>query len=254
MTKPVDLSSVTLCAVTSTNIAATVAALRVSMRGATFARVLLITDAEIGCGDGIDVVKIPKIDSAKAYSLFILKELVNYISTGHALLVQWDGFVINPHRWEPQFLDYDYIGAIWPHHDHPWNMGNGGFSLRSRALLEACAAPDFKPSHPEDLSICQANRALLENGKAFRFAPEAVARRFSYERERVPNETFGFHGAFNLPREVDPASFFRMYRSLDDRKSVYHDKWKIAAGLVSRGANPVRVAALLHDGIKGRRA
>ena len=42
--------------------------------------------------------------------------------------------------WRPEFLDYDYIGAVWPHVLDKYNVGNGGFSLRSKALLEACRA------------------------------------------------------------------------------------------------------------------
>ena len=60
----------------------------------------------------------------EGYSEFVIRELHKYVDTSHCLLVQWDGYVLNPKSWLPQFLDYDYIGA-------PWNgnvVGNGGFS------------------------------------------------------------------------------------------------------------------------------
>jgi len=60
------------------------------------------------------------------------------------LLVQPDGFVINPDKWDNQFFEYDYIGAPWEQVPHsyldPWGkphrVGNGGFSFRSKKLLD----------------------------------------------------------------------------------------------------------------------
>ena len=33
--------------------------------------------------------------------------------TPHVLLIQWDGFVVNPSAWSDEFLDFDYVGARW---------------------------------------------------------------------------------------------------------------------------------------------
>ena len=79
-------------------------------------------------------VEIPYFD-ASLYSKFCLEELHNHIETEYCILVQSDGFIINTDYWTDKFLDYDYIGAPWPHHDHA--IGNGGFCLRSQKFLKA---------------------------------------------------------------------------------------------------------------------
>ena len=133
------LSDVTLVAVTSVALRATVAALHASMRQADFAEVLLLSDQPPLEAEGaIHWRRIPRLQSRAAYSRFMLRDLVGHISTGHALCIQWDGFVVNGGGWQPEFLEYDYIGAVWPHFTDGHNVGNGGFSLRSRRLLRAC--------------------------------------------------------------------------------------------------------------------
>src|SRR5204863_2475838 len=129
----------------------------------------------------IEVVPIPKIISASAYSTFMLGGLVEYVRTDHCLVVQWDGFVLDTEQWDPAFLDHDYIGAPWPQFSDGHDVGNGGFSLRSRRLLEACTALPFDGEVAEDVLICRLYRGELEE-RGFRFAPEPLARRFSFER------------------------------------------------------------------------
>jgi hypothetical protein len=91
---------------------------------------------------------------------------------------------------------------VW--HDQPadQSVGNGGFSLRSRALLLALQDRDMQIVHPEDLAICRVNRERLERDFSIRIAPIEVAQRFAYERRLPPAPTFGFHGLFNLGRET----------------------------------------------------
>ena len=142
----------------------------------------------------------PQINSRQAYSKFILQELHKHIHTDFVLIVQWDGYIINPNAWNDQFLNYDYIGAVWPWHPVSRKVGNGGFSLRSRRLCELTASSDFVYTNQnEDDQICHLNRIYLEN-QGIRFAPEELARYFSFERELSDIKTFGFHGAFNFER------------------------------------------------------
>ncbi|NBP03268.1 MAG: hypothetical protein EBU90_24925, partial [Proteobacteria bacterium] len=55
---------------------------------------------------------IPNLDW-HAYSQFMVKELCNYVDTDFCLVCQTDGFIINPHLWNDDFYNYDYIGAKW---------------------------------------------------------------------------------------------------------------------------------------------
>ena len=142
----------------------------------------------------------PQINSRQAYSQFIIKELHKHVHTDFVLMVQWDGFIINPDAWSPLFLDYDYIGAVWHWHEEGRRVGNGGFSLRSRVLCQLTADPEFVYMNlNEDDLICHVNRRWLED-QGIKFAPEKLARYFSFERELSNIKTFGFHGDFNFER------------------------------------------------------
>lgn len=220
----IELKTVTLCAATSVNVSATIAALRHSLDHIAFAECLLFTDAEITeSHQAIRIVPIERLDSARAYSEFILHGLVGHVRTLHCLVIQWDGFVLDPSRWEDSFLDFDYVGAPWPQFADGQAVGNGGFSLRSRKLLEACCDPDFRSVHPEDLAICRLNRQLLETRYGIKFANAATAGRFAFERIAPGKPTFGFHGIFNVSSILGIDRLWAIYRSLDDRRTAFID-------------------------------
>lgn len=149
------------------------------------------------------LVKIPKISSIEEYSRFIIKNLADYISTQHVLVAQWDGFIWKPELWDDQFLQYDYIGAPWPEKilypgvPKHFNVGNGGFSIRSKRLQEFLKNDKNIIMHrAEDVVICQLNRSYLES-KGFSFAPFDLAKRFSWEcLEQSP--AFGVHARLKL--------------------------------------------------------
>lgn len=227
MTKP-DLPTVTLCAATSVNVEATLEALRLSELQANFARCLLFTDAQLrDTPAAIEVVPIAPLGSAQGYSNFILDGLVAHVTTDHCLLIQWDGFVIDGGRWTEEWLDFDYIGAPWPQFPAGGDVGNGGFSLRSRRLLEACRDPDFVRAHPEDVAICRTNRALLEQRHGIRFADRESAALFSFERTIPPEPTFGFHGIFNMAAVLGIEKFWQLYAGLDEPSTAFVDYWSI---------------------------
>lgn len=150
------------------------------------------------------IILIDPITSIEAYSAFMVKELNSYVATPFALVIQHDGFILNPDGWRDDFLDYDYIGA--PHvEDDGEYFGNGGFSLRSKRLLELMQhdesiqlppGEDGIPT-PEDWYICVMAREYLEE-RGIRFAPAEVARHFAIEGDEQFGVTwthqFGFHG------------------------------------------------------------
>lgn len=219
----IALPQVTLCAVSSTNVAATIQALDICLTQADVARALLLTDSPVKLNNPrITVVPIDRIASSRAYSDFLLTRLVDYVDTSHCLIVQWDGHMLDAARWRPEFLDYDYIGASWPQFADSHNVGNGGFSLRSRQLMRLCRASDFQPRHPEDIAIGRVNRGWLES-QGMRFAPRAIADLFSAERTGDLSTSFGYHGAWLMPRVIGVKSFWNVYRSLNDRSTIRHD-------------------------------
>jgi len=145
---------------------------------------------------GIEYIQAPLINTTKDYSDLLLTGLRQYVTGTHVLIIQWDSFILHPEVWTHDFLQYDYIGAAWPHHpDTP--VGNGGFSLRSVKLLEALESPRITKRHPEDFCICVDNKTTLENQFGIRFAPAEVAEQFAVERSDW-HPAFGFHGFFNF--------------------------------------------------------
>lgn len=201
-----QLPSVTLLAVDSRHPQLALDSMHRCLSLVHFARAVLVTSppwrptepttVEIEYADGID--------SVKAYSMYLLEKAVKHVHTQHAMIVQWDSFILSADAWDESFLDYDYIGAPWPL--RPQNpVGNGGFSLRSRRLMGLLAGGDFAHTHPEDLCICEQHRDSLIRHHGIRFASTDLARRFSFEYEAYVFPCFGFHGLLNFPLVLSEA-------------------------------------------------
>jgi len=154
------------------------------------------------------------------YNQFMIEGINRYIDTDFILHIQYDGFVINPEAWADEFLNYDYIGALWPVdlEDDPQvtedsRVGNGGFTLRSKKLLsllqkdfkyDASLSKYWNKPYQEDALICRKWKKQLEE-KGIKFAPPELAARFSIENEKQKEyenqyfsdfstiKTFGFH-------------------------------------------------------------
>ena len=142
------LKNVTLVAVTSVKIDANMSAMEYSMKGIEFGAVKFLTGVEgvMPKNDKIQVIHTPllkNIGYPKDWSEFMIYKLRDFIDTEFALFIHHDGFVVHPESWTDEFLQYDYIGAPWP--DKMFvddfgeiiRVGNGGFSLRSKKLLDA---------------------------------------------------------------------------------------------------------------------
>jgi hypothetical protein len=230
-----ELEDVTLVAVTSVALRATLKAIYASMRHADFKEILLLSDKRPPDLDPrVRWRPIEHLASRRDYSRFMLHELAKHIATGHALCVQWDGYVLDGAAWRPSFLDYDYIGAPWPHFRDDHNVGNGGFSLRSLRLLQACATLPLNESEPEDLVISRLFRPRLE-AQGIRFAPEAVAQLFSYERMPAQGREFGFHGAFNLVRQLSTKDAQEIFQSLEPGILARSERWELFRWALARG-------------------
>lgn len=248
--KRLRLPRVTLCAVSSVALPETVAAICRCMDQVEFHDVLLLTDAVVDVPESITVVPVPFMGSREAYSHFLLKDLAGYITSSHVLIVQWDGFIIDASRWQDSFLDVDYIGACWPQFDDGRDVGNGGFSLRSKLLLDACAQLTIDSDDVEDIQICRTHRQVLEDKFLIRFASRDLARKFSFERTPQGGDEFGFHGVFNMPDVLGLETFSSLYRMIDmsviNCKDHRYLAKKALRNLASRHGWTILLAYLQH--------
>jgi len=197
------LPTVTLVCADTRNHALAARALARCCRRVRFARALFLTDAVpagVVLPPEVEVRPIATLSSRDDYSNLMLKGLATHVETAHALVVQWDGYVLHPESWTDEFLAFDYLGAPWPWQPENRRVGNGGFSLRSKRLLEALADPAIAVEGNEDVAIGVTHRAHLENAHGIRYAPEALANRFSFEVSYPIGRPFGFHGLFNFAR------------------------------------------------------
>ena len=208
---------ISLIAVSDIRIEKTINALRKSSLSLKPLQSILFTSKSIKLSKYdkkiIKIIQIEPINSIKEYSHFIIYKLYKYINTTHIILVQWDGYIFNISKWDDNFLNYDYIGAplIPRSFDNKYLrdedgglhvIGNGGFSLRSKKLLEAASKYKLEDNYEytnfhEDGFFSVYHRKFLEK-KGLIWAPFEVAKKFSIESplslvdlKKLP---LGFHG------------------------------------------------------------
>ena len=235
-----DLNAIALCCVDTRTPLLALKAMQRCMRELRFGDAILFSYPEAdlvrrAALSGVRIVDPGEMNSIEAYSRFMLRGMTPYLDRDFMLVVQWDGFVLHPDCWSDEFLDYDYIGAIWPEDFCKYTVGNGGFSLRSRKLLQALSSPDIRVTHPEDLSICDVNRALLEQTYDIRFAPVEIAARFAYELVESDVATFGFHGVFNLIDAFTPEELLDLIKSMRDDMALPAGMRTLAKRLIRDG-------------------
>ena len=213
MKKKLKLSNVTLLAATSSEIDEAQVSMRISLHNIEFkAAKLLCSTAPKKKYPDIEYISIPPMNKVDDYNRMIFQDLHKYFETSHCLIVQADSFVVNSDLWKDEFLKYDYIGGPWPNkiqvdpnlvlHLEKNPVGNGGFSLRSRKLVNTTAKINFDtlnfPMKAEDVVICYfLYQEMINNG--IRFAPPKLAAQFSMENTdhlygQDVNSVFGFHG------------------------------------------------------------
>lgn len=199
----INLPQVTMVIIDTVNYGQAVNAIQKSLKEITPAKTLLFTDIEMDptfIGSNVDIIKIRHIYNKSDYSKFMMKELGKYkIDTSHILVIQNDGWVTDGEMWTDEFLEYSYIGAVWPETDG-YSVGNGGFSLRSWRLHQILAEDEtILGINPEDVGIARIYRNYLEQKYEIKFAPEKLAHQFSYELHEPMGRHFGFHGKFHPP-------------------------------------------------------
>tara|TARA_E500000331_G_C17150798_1_gene667181 strand:- start:155 stop:865 length:711 start_codon:yes stop_codon:yes gene_type:complete len=208
--------SLTIVAIADTKIIETINSLKISSKKIKHKKVVLLSSKNINRSyifSGLNIIKIDPLQSSKDYNNFIIYKLHNYVESSHIIIVQWDGFIINEKKWEDKFLNYDYIGAPFiprskninysrDKYGDFYSIGNGGFSLRSLALLKAASKyklkdHKFQTFNHEDGFFSVYHRKFLES-KGFKWAPFSLAKKFSIESPITFKDffdlPFGFHG------------------------------------------------------------
>lgn len=199
-----QLPTVTLCIVDCVNVKGALNAIEHCASLCDFGEIKLLT--HIPCESPYKV-KIKPLNSLIAYSVFMVTKFHEYINTEMVLIVQRDGFIINPSSWDESFLSFDFIGPLFVQYP---KVGSGGFSLRSKRIMQHMSSimPEWdwtqkgaeeiqsKLSYYEDGEIC-----LTGLQKDFNFPSNEEAGRFAQGGNPDPkyfhSKPFGFHGTVN---------------------------------------------------------
>jgi ADP-heptose:LPS heptosyltransferase len=163
------------------------------------AKTVWLTDIDYNHPE-VEVIKISPIKDKADYSRIMVKDLTKYFQTDYCLTIQHDGYCIHGDAWNNEFYNWDFIGAPWLYPDPERNVGNDGFSLKSKRLCDALANDDFiEIVEPCDEIIGRLYRRYLEQRHHIKYAPEELADTFSYELRSPICKTLGFHGYFHAP-------------------------------------------------------
>lgn len=165
-----------------------------------FGAVKLLTNIPV---DYEHTVRIMPLNSLIAYSVFMLTRFYEYIDTDHCLIVQRDGWVLNPESFDPEWLNLDFIGPLFVQYD---KVGSGGFSLRSKKIMQDISEtlPYWDGSY-QDAHRMQAGLNYYEDGvlclggfaRRYKIATPEQAAQFAQGGNRNPQyfryNPFGFH-------------------------------------------------------------
>lgn len=169
-------------------------------------------------------IKIPKFKRyTLEYNYITLKLMPHICVEKQNMIIHSDGFAINENSWYNEFLDYDYIGACWS----DGQVGNGGFTIRSRKLYDAMIDMDIynqenfirhtvidNPDYyvvdnygdkviPEDNVICKLFKNQLMQNYNIKYAPAHIADQFSIEHNMSSpwvGKSLGFHGKHGIAK------------------------------------------------------
>jgi len=209
-----NLSNVTLVIIDCVDIDRCVIPIRKSTENITFGDIVLLTSIRTYIDVDVRIIYIDKLIDLYEYSKFIIRRLADYVNTDFVLVIQWDGYVVDSSKWTDEFLKYDYIGAPWSN----GLVGNGGFSLRSKRLLDFCKTNGnymidngvSVGQSNEDLILTDVHKDyLLENG--FNIANLKLAQQFSSE-DTPYNTAFGWHGLYHVPEIIIGSNPYIKYR------------------------------------------
>ena len=172
----------------------------------------------IVASDNFNILRIPGAQHIRVenwshkigYCRCLWNDISRYVKTPQCLIIQWDSWIINPLAWQEQFLSYDYIGSPWRYNDN-MNVGNSGFSLRSKKLMDFLYNNREKypctSSQEDNLVSRKYQPDIIKDDPSIRWAPEKVAHEFSFEINQQCLEPFGYHGIFNWPKVLNHEAY-----------------------------------------------
>ena len=195
-----NLSSVTLVMVETICHDLAKLAVQDCIKHADFGEVLVFSDKHLGI-PGASQIKVENWPTKLGWSEWLWYGVPQYVKTPQALLLQWDAGICKPECWKDEFLTYDYIGAPWGWHAAGMNVGNSGFSLRSKRLQDYLHKnrKTLPVSDPEDVACSRIHRPALE-AAGFKWADQYTALDFAFENARLQSlNHFGYHGIWNWP-------------------------------------------------------
>lgn len=201
------LPSVTLMCIDCVNVDRAIKVLERCKKLGEFGAVKLLTSLPT---DYEHAVKIIPLNTLVAYSVFMLTKCHEFVDTDHVLIVQADGWILNPESWKDEWLNFDYIAPLFVQYD---KVGSGGFSLRSKRLMQhAYKVTPHWDGTPETVDGIQAQLGYYEDGviafsnnfSQFKIADLQNACEFAQGGNRNPlyfrDKPFGFHRTW---QEID---------------------------------------------------
>jgi hypothetical protein len=141
-----DLSNIALCCIDDVDTDRAIKVLNHCSNLCFFESINLFTSKKVSLPFGVSVHQTQPLESVEDVDNFIAQSLFKFIEhskCSHVLLVQHDGFILNPHAWTNEFLCYDVIGApaeeagAPPTTEGVVRFFNSGFALFSKKLLQA---------------------------------------------------------------------------------------------------------------------
>ena len=198
-----QLPTVTLMCVDCVNVERAIAVVEHCKTMCDFGAVKLLTSIPTDYSH----IKIGALNSLVEYSIWMLTKCYKYIDTDHVLIIQRDGWILNPDTWDNAWLKYDYIAPLFNQYDI---VGSGGFSIRSKRLMQAIARPiPYWNYTAENAHEIQNVLGFYEDGvisfseelKAkYNYAPVDVANKFAQggnpNMDNYFKRPFGFHGSY----------------------------------------------------------
>jgi hypothetical protein len=173
-------------------------------------------------------IKIKKDFTYKDYNNFILKNLYYFVDTDYVIIIQPDSMAVNKNLWTDDFLKFDYAGA----QTEGIGTYNGGFTLRSKKLLNALLDSEIKVleciknnsffCYKEDTIITHYYKNFLQEFYNIKFCDDNIAKKFSTDILHNDITSFGFHGAHNSLKFLSYSDAVNMITQLYKNTNKWH--------------------------------